>query len=412
MGNLWSSQVDEDEEWENDVHYSMESGTFCVMCGNSFDLSGGVCNLNPKDQRYQWLCNYRLLGQIEDMNTHRLTSGHTEPLNTSNINGIFLSERAMFQLAGQADFRLQDESGTDDIWYNALWYSQDSESTLFPLHEACLETSVRALEHLRSRREPTDSEPALKILYHVLNKRFLYRHRAAGQDDFAVNDIFDLRHRSRLYGPCSVMGMNRIEWCGGHYDRFYADPVDINGLDSFIFEVLLSSSSQDKLVEIIPLATAQEPQGIERLPVEILDTICDYLPTQTIVKLHRTSKRMALKLQLDDAFWRRSLTTGSLHAHLWDIDTENMKTFRQPSNVNFSSDDWGWRSVAKLLATKQFPITGRDPRLNGMPPGFWNRCRIWHTIERALDLDYFDKLKREHGDSGIDFRDEIRAGPT
>jgi hypothetical protein len=140
------------------------------------------------------------------------------PTNTSEIDGIFLSENTEFRVAGHLDFRLKDESGTEDIWYNALWYSRASEGTLFPLHEACLEISCRAFNHLHSRRGLSDSESALKILYHFLNERFLHHHRAARHNDPVVNDIFDLRHRSKLYGPRSVIAMNRLEWWGGQYD--------------------------------------------------------------------------------------------------------------------------------------------------------------------------------------------------
>jgi hypothetical protein len=140
------------------------------------------------------------------------------PANVSAIYGIFLSEETEFQGRGLSDFRLQDAGGTEDIWYNALWYSQESESALFPLHEACLDISCRAFDHLRSIRELIDSEPTLKILYHFLDDRFRKRNTTAGRDDPAVNDIFDLGHRSKSFGPRSVIAMNRLEWWGGQYD--------------------------------------------------------------------------------------------------------------------------------------------------------------------------------------------------
>jgi hypothetical protein len=171
-----------------------------------------------------------------------------------------------------------------------------------------------------------------------------------------------------------------------------------------IFDIICGTS-ESKPVEITPLATAQEPHGIERLPPETLDAICDYLPTRTVIKFYRTSKTIALKLQLDNAFWRKTLLTGKLHPHLWGIDFKKIEKVRRKSNIKLSIDDLCWKSVAKLLATKQFPVTERDARLDNMPLGFWNRCRIWHNMERALDLDYIDRLDYHiRSDSGIHFR--------
>jgi hypothetical protein len=144
------------------------------------------------------------------------------PTNTSDLDDIFLSEKAEFHTAGSGVFRILDDSQTDDIWYSPLWYSRNSSSTLFPLHEACIETSCRAINHIRPHKRGVKHEPTLAILYHFLNSRFLDRHMAADadadSDDHTANDIFDLCHCSKLYGPRSVLAMTRLEWWGGEYD--------------------------------------------------------------------------------------------------------------------------------------------------------------------------------------------------
>jgi hypothetical protein len=73
----------------------MEAGTYCVICGGPFDIEGDVYNLDPKEPRYQvgrinlrilsseltdlqWLFDFRLLGQVEELNIHRVTSGESE----------------------------------------------------------------------------------------------------------------------------------------------------------------------------------------------------------------------------------------------------------------------------------------------------------------------------------------------
>jgi hypothetical protein len=147
----------------------------------------------------------------------------SRPVNTSKLDYIFLSEKAEFHTAGSGVFRVLDDSQTDDIWYSPLWYSRNSSSTLFPLHEACIETSCRAIGHLRPQKSGVKNEPTLAILYHILNTRFLDRHKAVdadpySHDDTTANDIFDLCHSSKLYGPRSVLAMTRLEWWGGEYD--------------------------------------------------------------------------------------------------------------------------------------------------------------------------------------------------
>jgi hypothetical protein len=236
-------------------------------------------------------------------------------------------------------------------------------------------------------------------------------------DDTQI-DIFDLCVSSNLYGPRSVLAMTKLEWWGGEYDvcrswhsltvtnkqqRFYTDPIDVPDLESFVFDVLLASShNEESDHSSVPIA--REATGIEKLPAELLDAVCSYLPPQSVIKLHRTSSLMASKIPLDNAFWRDSLRGGSLHPHIWDLDIKQIETLRQKSNVTFSAAGWDWRSAAKLLAMKRFPVTGRDSRLDNMPLGLWNRCRIWSIIEDALGASLNGVLNEELSDRGIEIR--------
>jgi hypothetical protein len=121
------------------------------------------------------------------------------------------------------------------------------------------------------------------------------------------------------------------------------------------------------------------------LPVELLDYISDYLPVESVIAIHRTSKTLALKVPLDDSFCRKGLIKGTLHPHLWDLDTEELQ---KQQNQCAKSVSWDWRSVAQLLASKRFLAIGRDARLAKLPNGLWNRGRIWGILEEALNQDY------------------------
>jgi hypothetical protein len=170
--------------------------------------------------------------------------------------------------------------------------------------------------------------------------------------------------------------------------------LDIPDLDLFVFNVLAALSHTDETSNN-PLITTREAQGIERLPTELLDAICTYLSTQSVVKLHRSSKALVMRVPLDNTFWRDRLRRGTLHPHIWDLDTKQIETLREESNITFSATGWDWRTAAKLLATTQFPVTGRDSRLDDMPLGFWNRCRIWSIIEEALNKESGASSSRE-----------------
>ena len=140
------------------------------------------------------------------------TNRSGRPRNTSVINNIFLSEKASFSRNGAGVFEVVDESGTDDIWYNAMWYGRNSTGSLFALHEACIETSCRAIDHLLGE---TRMKPSLSLLYGFLNASFLDRRASAQPEDDTANDIFDLCQVSFKYGPRSVLAMSRLEWWGG-----------------------------------------------------------------------------------------------------------------------------------------------------------------------------------------------------
>jgi hypothetical protein len=53
MGVLLSSQTGAHDTWKSDARYAMEAGTYCVICGSSFDIEGDIYKQDPKEPRYQ-----------------------------------------------------------------------------------------------------------------------------------------------------------------------------------------------------------------------------------------------------------------------------------------------------------------------------------------------------------------------
>ncbi|KAL5117885.1 hypothetical protein ACEQ8H_004203 [Pleosporales sp. CAS-2024a] len=339
------------------------------------------------------------------------------PVNTANsVDDMFLSARVEYETVHAGAFHLPDDDSSrthDGIWYNTLCHATDSsDGTLFPLHEACIETSCRAIE--ASRNQATDDashqEATLTTLYQLLNSRFLGRQNARrDKAEDSSKDIFDLCHRSTVYGPRSVLALTSLEWWGGHYDRFYANPSTVPDVERFVYNVLLTSSTRHEPADLCATAlvlSTSEPHGLERLPNELVHGICAHLPCWSVIKLHRTSKTMAQKVRLDNAFWRDQLHAGNLLSHIWDLDMKRMDDLQRQSNMDSSSQaDWNWRTAAKLLSTKQFPLVGCDPQLDTIPLGLWNRFRIWNTIETALQHDHNkEATTMRRSDSGIELR--------
>lgn len=190
--------------------------------------------------------------------------------------------------------------------------------------------------------------------------------------------------------------------------RFYSNPIDVPDLlASFVFDMLLASTRSEE-GPVTKLRITCESRGLEALPTELLDSICSYLMPQTVIALHRTSKALAINVSLDNSFWRDSLRNGSLLPHIWDLDTRKIERFREESNVTVSAAGWDWRSIAYLLATKQFPIAERDPRLDSIPLGLWNRGRIWSIVEEALDDEVVRGSSNNRSDGGIDILDKTQ----
>ncbi|KAF1934963.1 hypothetical protein EJ02DRAFT_471526 [Clathrospora elynae] len=370
MGSFISSRPEQD--WKSDARHAMEAGAFCVICGGPFDIEGDVYNIDPKDTRFQWLYHFRLLGSVGDVLNHLV------------IPGIFLSERASFSMTGSGYFRLSSQTGQEDVWFDTLSYTHDC-GTVFPLHEACMTTSCRAIDHHQSMQSDDKRQPALAILIHLLNTRFIGSNTPVDKTNELKNDLFDFCLSSDLYGPRSVMAMTRLEWWGGEYDRFYTNPIDDVGT-TLLVQIILQASPHTRVEHHHAFTITREPQRLERFPTELLDAVCKYLPVRSVISLHRTSKALATKIPLDNAFWRNSLRDGGLHPHIWDLDTNLieqrlLQADLAPLDPTASCD---WKAAAQLLATKRFPISGRDARLADVPNGFWNRCRIWATIEEAL----------------------------
>ncbi|KAL6710348.1 hypothetical protein ACN47E_009294 [Coniothyrium glycines] len=391
MGNIFSSTPV--EEWNSDAHRAMEDGVSCVICGGPFDIEGDVYGIDPKDPRFQWLYDFRLLGTIEAAISHVVASEDSVPLNESETGGIFLSEPAAYSMSGSQFVQVPGHDGPRDVWYGTMQPDLGG-GTLFPLHEVCLDICRRAIDSHQMKQSRT-AIPNLTVLTELLNTRFDYRHVHAGTSTSKKNDLFNLCASQDMFGPQSVLAMSRIEWWGREFEKFYANPAANFDAASFVI-ALLQASPRNEVAQPVSCTPRRTRVSLERLPPELIDSICAYLPVRAVISLHRTSRALHNMTPLDNMFWRDSLRQGKLHPHMRDLDTRwiEHRLSTLDSGVLDKASSWDWKGAAQLLATKRFPISGRDGRLHEIPDEYWNRCRIWSIIEEALAEDFAATRKR------------------
>ena len=141
---------------------------------------------------------------------------HERPINLSGIPDIFLSELASFSMTGSGYFQIPGHAGQDNIWFDTLTYGLGS-GTLFPLHEACISISCRAIDHYQLRKKG-ERQPPLALLSRLLNERFVQNNMSSDELHDVDKDLFHLCICSTIYGPRSVLAMTKLEWWGGEYD--------------------------------------------------------------------------------------------------------------------------------------------------------------------------------------------------
>jgi hypothetical protein len=123
-----------------------------------------------------------------------------------------------------------------------------------------------------------------------------------------------------------------------------------------------------------------QPHGLELLPSELLERITEHLPPLSTLSLRQASRSLALKIPLDDRFWRRHLCSGNLLPCLWDLDETELKQLLQSTP---SEQPWDWQRLACVLRSDQFQQWGQDPLPKDVPVGLWNRYRIWSILNEA-----------------------------
>lgn len=157
-------------------------------------------------------------------------------------------------------------------------------------------------------------------------------------------------------------------------------------------------------------ASFQQPSrdlfGIERLPTELLGQISVHLPAYSALALHRTSRTLAMKVPLDNNFWRTTIMNGTALPYLWDLNTEELEEQRREHSAVSTDPEamWDWKSIGQLLATKHFPLKSSDPRIVELPNGLWNRGRIWSIVEKAYADDLGNSATKNRNDSVFEER--------
>lgn len=112
-------------------------------------------------------------------------------------------------------------------------------------------------------------------------------------------------------------------------------------------------------------------QRLDELPQELMDQIMEHLciPSMVPAQCNRL---------LSPSTWLKWLKSGDLVPYLWDFTID----------ANIEKEPIDWEKLYRMIVQDE-PITVDHP-LNGMPPGFKNRRRIWRNLQqlRPDDLHY------------------------
>lgn len=169
-------------------------------------------------------------------------------------------------------------------------------------------------------------------------------------------------------------------------------------------QLTTSSSSSTTSIGFFPNSTSSNGHGLESLPQEVLSMIISHLSTRDIFRIQRCSKTLAIRLPLDQQFWREALISGELISWLWDLDRDECRAVDRLRNEK-SRRKWDWRRLVLTLAKDPFPTKTMDlseslpeakdwsewfadetsiavnDGLENIPAGLRNRRRIWKIIK-------------------------------
>ncbi|KAK3045906.1 hypothetical protein LTR09_012560 [Extremus antarcticus] len=176
------------------------------------------------------------------------------------------------------------------------------------------------------------------------------------------------------------------------WEFIVANPNIVPDATHYIVSHLHRASPEDRQSEVAKGASASDRRsprsltegmsGLQSLPPEILSQIESNLPIQGACSLRLTSRRLAARIQLTQAFWQRRLIAGELFG-LTMLDRDALGCVEKGRD---------WRRLVKTLATYESFFgeeTGRPKELWGemhdAPIGLKNHMRIWKIITGLLD---------------------------
>jgi hypothetical protein len=160
--------------------------------------------------------------------------------------------------------------------------------------------------------------------------------------------------------------------------KFLTNPLDVGSLRWLFSVVRDTPTPRDSPPSISE--PVRESAALEKLPTEILDQILGYLHPWSVISLHYTSRMLLHRIPLDEVFWSTHMKDGTLLPHIWELKDIDFKTYENYNKAYDGTFQIHWQSVCKAFYNKDIPLCNRDHRFDDVPPGYWNRCRIWNII--------------------------------
>ncbi|ORY16991.1 hypothetical protein BCR34DRAFT_75650 [Clohesyomyces aquaticus] len=356
----------------------MDTNVFCVICGAPFFLEENVFKVDHDKEAYKWIFDVQLLGTISSFrNMEVVTSSDRQPTNESRIAKVLLSEPTSWAFSDDDFFQV------DGTYYKVLQGDEDGD-VVIPLHSMCIEIACKAIEaHITYESANSSGLLPIVCLYHGLRDQFHYT-ITFGRSKRC--DVLSLDSECEKYGERSLLGVDMLGWWGDEYEKFLWDPMHIPELAPWLENNLLSSRSRGPESTMTISASNRQLTRLESLPPELINRIIDFLHSESILALRSTSKSMALKIPLDDRFWRDHILNGKLLPHAWEVtSTAFQSKLREAQHDGRCNSQWtDFRKLVQLAGKSNVVASFRDLREPEIPLGYWNRCRIWKIIEDSI----------------------------
>ncbi|KAI9045138.1 F-box protein [Aspergillus affinis] len=347
---------------------------YCAICGVGFSgMHIEAQSETAMERRRRWVAKRtRALQQGKDFNQISREEGNDEPPIRSYDPRIVGTEKIEWLYKAHCLAMNEDSKGKGKAFISGPGYyadmthldpfaemfthgaaypldspiHEDASGPVLPFHQCCLEILTRTLTGSANTQDLN-----LDVLYHIMN--------------------------TLSNGSSSALMLSYgDDYCATH-------PTNIPNLDVFIESSMTTHAGLKLPSEEVTAGDRNPANPFGRLPFEIVERICLYLPGESLKALTQASLSIQLLTQ-DNFFWKRFMHWDM--PWFWELQTSQTRK-KAPEDLNY-------KRLYLWLDSMTMPRYGMDD-LSVI--GVANRRRIWGVCEQ-LAPQYHKGLNQTPGE--------------